>query len=602
MRRRALLAAAVFASAAVVSADGGRLRVHEDAGPFRVAVFTRPEPLVAGPADVSLLVQDRKSGNAVLDADVTLVMSGPGGSSVSTPAGRHARNRLFYGARVELAPGTWIVEARVRRGPVSEVVSVRVDVGDGSAEAFSPWPYLAIPPLAIGLFAVNRRLRRRATMPVATALAIVSLWATTGCSYLKWRQDRSKGLSELKKQPSLVLEREVLPEDCYVLAGGPDYPDGEPPQVLAIALDHSHPSHELVGYREVTPDRRIFGILLPAGSYDLLYLVDVNHDGYYSTPEVVGRTDPEKPLRVDGPETTDGVIVPAPTIALDLESPQKAETPIHIKVNPNPMVVESVAASMFDPQYGELGVYQPTRFMAKMENVLFSVGEPDPKKVQVVLVHGIDGTPRDFATLIPSLDPKRYHVWLFYYPSGLPLDKLGKILALVLQKIAAAHPPDMRMAVVAHSMGGLVGRRALNELCRSGRKPDYLRVYVSFDTPYGGVEAAAGAVKRGTELVASWIDVAAGSPFLTRLHETDLPDDLPFYLFFGWGLSGHHGPSPAGDGTIALASQLDPRAQAVATGMSGYEETHVGILSDKAALEELSRILAESCARKDPGN
>jgi hypothetical protein len=118
--------------------------------------------------------------------------------------------------------------------------------------------------------------------------------------------------------------------------------------------------------------------------------------------------------------------------------------------------------------------------------------------------------------------------------------------------------------------------------------------YVSFDTPYGGVESAAGAVKRGTELVASWIDVAAGSPFLTRLHATPLPEDLPFQLFFGWGLHGHHGPAPAGDGTITLASQLDPRAQAVATGMSGHEQTHVGILSDRAALEELSRVLDET--------
>ena len=40
----------------------------------------------------------------------------------------------------------------------------------------------------------------------------------------------------------------------------------------------------------------------------------------------------------------------------------------------------------------------------------------------------------------------------------------------------------------------LVSRRALKELCRSG-KPSYLRLYASFDSPYGGVEAAAGAVK-----------------------------------------------------------------------------------------------------------
>ena len=265
-----------------------------------------------------------------------------------------------------------------------------------------------------------------------------------------------------------------------------------------------------------------------------------------------------------------------------------------MEVDPDPLAVDSVADPIFDPQYGELGVYQPAAFLAKV-NVLYSIGDTDFKKTQVVLVHGINGTPRDFATLIPSLDPKRYHAWVFYYPSGLPLDKLGKILALVVQKIAAAGPKDMRLALVAHSMGGLVGRRAINELCLSG-KPDYLRVYASFDTPYGGVESAAGAVKRGTELVPSWIDIAAGSPFLTRMHETDLPEDLPFQLFFGWGLHGQHGPAPAGDGTITLASQLDPRAQAVATGMSGFGQTHVGILSDKEALEELSRVLDEACA------
>ena len=436
-------------------------------------------------------------------------------------------------------------------------------------------------------------LRRPAALALAAALAA----SCAGCAYLKWRKERNEGLAQLKKQPSLVLEKEVLPEDCFVLAGGPGYGAGGRPQVLAAAFDHSDAAHELVGSREVLPERGLFGMLLPAGSYDLLYFADLNHDGYYSTGEVVGRTAPEAPVRVDGTASSDGVIVPAPPVRLDLAEPSSSDTALHRQVVPEPMVVESVAAPIFDPEYGELGVYQPTRFMARLENMLYSIRTPDFEKAQVVLVHGIDGTPRDFATLIPSLDPSRYHVWLFYYPSGLPLDKLGKIFALVLEKLAAAGPADMRMAVVAHSMGGLVARRGINEMCRSG-KPRYLRMFASFDTPYGGVESAAGAVRRGTELVPSWIDVAAGSPFLTKLHETPLPKDLPFHLFFGWGLHGDHGPSPAGDGTIALASQLDPRAQTLATGMSGYGQTHVGILSDQAALAELSRVLDATCADK----
>ena len=595
MRRPLLLAAALVACAAAMSADGGRLRVHQDAGAFRVAIFSRPEPLVAGPADVSVLGQDRKTGEIVLDAEVTLVVSGPDGVSVSTPAGRHARNRLFYGARLELMPGTSTVEAQIRRGGESASMPTRIDVPGGSAGgAFSPWPFLVLPPLAVGLFALNRRLRRRGL--ATAALAILCLWGTSGCSYLKWRKERSAGLAALKREPNLLLEKEVLPENCFVLAGGPDYGEGERPQLLVAAFDHSSQAHELVASREVIPARGVFGILLPSGSYDLAFFADLNHDGYYSTGEVVGRTPADEPVLVAASTTKDGLVVAAPLIAIDLAAPQSYRTAIRMEVDPDPLAVDSVADPIFDPKYGDLGVYKPAEFLAKV-NVLYSVGDTDFKKTQVVLVHGINGTPRDFATLVPSLDPKRYHIWVFYYPSGLPLDKLGKILALVIQKLAAAAPNDMRLALVAHSMGGLVGRRAINELCLSG-KPDYLRVYASFDTPYGGVESAAGAVKRGTELVASWIDVAEGSPFLTKLHETDLPDDLPFYLFFGWGISGTHGPSPAGDGTISLASQLDPRAQAAATGMSGYSETHVGILSDKAALEELSRDLDEACAVK----
>jgi pimeloyl-ACP methyl ester carboxylesterase len=285
-------------------------------------------------------------------------------------------------------------------------------------------------------------------------------------------------------------------------------------------------------------------------------------------------------------------------VAIDLGSPRAAPITVRVEVDGQDSVVESVDDPIFSPELGELGVYQPTRFLARTQRWFFSIGVPDFSKTQLVLVHGIDGTPRDFRALIAGLDTGRYDVWLFYYPSGLSLDQLGNALARAVGRlVGASGAPELRVAIVAHSMGGLVGRRAVNELCRDGR-PAYLRMYASFDTPYGGVEAVAGAVKRGTELVPSWIDVAADSPFLTRLPATPLPTDLPFHLFFGWGDRHGHGPSPAGDGTITLASQLDPRAQAVATGMSGFEDTHVGILSDPKAIEALAQALEKATAEK----
>jgi hypothetical protein len=160
MRARLLFAAGVFGVAATALADGGRLRAYEETGDFRVAIFTRPEPLAAGPADVSVLVQDRETGEALLDADVTLVLSGPDGRASELPARRHARNRLFYGAAAELSPGAWTVTARIRTAAAAGEARAAFEVGE-APRAVGAWPYLALPPLAVALFAANRTLRSR---------------------------------------------------------------------------------------------------------------------------------------------------------------------------------------------------------------------------------------------------------------------------------------------------------------------------------------------------------------------------------------------------------------------------------------------------------
>ena len=95
-------------------------------------------------------------------------------------------------------------------------------------------------------------------------------------------------------------------------------------------------------------------------------------------------------------------------------------------------------------------------------------------------------------------------------------------------------------------------------------------------------------------MVASWRDIATSSAFVEKLFMAPLPKDLPFYLFFGWGNGDARGPNPAGDGTIRLRSQLDPRAQASATKILGFEQTHVGILNDSGALNALGSILNET--------
>ena len=432
---------------------------------------------------------------------------------------------------------------------------------------------------------------RRRSSVFFGALALAFLLGTADCSYLKWKHEKSLQRAEHRRNPTLLLTKEIAPEECFVLTGRAiPPPGGRLDPFLVAAYDHGG-THELVGSHEVVFPDGTYGILLPNGEYDLLFFTDIDRDGFYETGEVAGRTPPDSPVRVGPNASHDGVTIAMHDIVVDRSHPTPGSAALRVQTARKEFVVKSVDDPIFDPKFGEMGVYHPNRFLARTQNWLFSVGEPHLAKPQIILVHGINGTPRDFATLIPTLDGKNYQIWLFYYPTGLSLDKLGIILARVVEILAdSANSPEFRVAIVAHSMGGLVGRRAVNELCRAG-KPAYLKGYASFDTPYGGIERVVGAVNAGRELVPSWKDIAANSKFIERLHRTTLPRDLPFHLFFGWGNPTGYGPTVAGDGTISLASQLDRRAQAAATTTSGYPATHVGVLSDPAALEALSRFL-----------
>ena len=102
---------------ATVWADGGLLRARRAAGPFIVSIFTAPEPLRAGPVDVSVLVQS--SGGAVLtEAAVDILVE-----STTRPIERRqarathdaASNKLTSAAVVDLpAAGEWTLTVSVR--------------------------------------------------------------------------------------------------------------------------------------------------------------------------------------------------------------------------------------------------------------------------------------------------------------------------------------------------------------------------------------------------------------------------------------------------------------------------------------------------------
>ncbi|NQX90433.1 MAG: hypothetical protein HRT77_17470 [Halioglobus sp.] len=148
---------------AQVQADGGVVRASESVGPWRITVFSAPVPLRAGPADISVFVQDQTTRKPLLTARVDVVLTDELGQRMTQRATRQdATNRLMYAALVTLpTAGRWSVDVTVQDGQLSESISLEVDVGP----AWPPWtdhlPWLVLPLVGLGLFAGHQVLAAR---------------------------------------------------------------------------------------------------------------------------------------------------------------------------------------------------------------------------------------------------------------------------------------------------------------------------------------------------------------------------------------------------------------------------------------------------------
>lgn len=169
---------------AVALADGGVVRARQTQGKFIVTIFTPPESSTAGPTEVTVMVQRSDTEEVVMDAAVDLSFLPPAGASIqpdkepcggpgmiNLPAGpapsvratrAQAANKLLYGASVVLpAVGDWQLRALVREGNDQVTITCNIPIGAPARRIAVLWPVLALPPLAIALFAINQWIRTR---------------------------------------------------------------------------------------------------------------------------------------------------------------------------------------------------------------------------------------------------------------------------------------------------------------------------------------------------------------------------------------------------------------------------------------------------------
>ncbi|MBV8865032.1 MAG: FixH family protein [Acidobacteriaceae bacterium] len=163
-------------AAEIIFADGGTLVLRKQAGPLTISIFSSPEPLRVGPADLSVMVQKRNDKSEVLDAKVSLHLthSNPDGIAEVFARATHANatNKLLYASRVNLASaGVWRLAAMVDSKNGSAEVAGEVTVRPPQPPILAYWPYFTLVPLIIALFVVNQWLkgRRKLRRPLARA-------------------------------------------------------------------------------------------------------------------------------------------------------------------------------------------------------------------------------------------------------------------------------------------------------------------------------------------------------------------------------------------------------------------------------------------------
>ncbi len=138
-------------------ADGGHIALHATSGSVTITVFTSPEPLVTGPADFSVLVQDAASDEPLAGARVQGTLTT---QQRRVPIG-FARSGGLMAAAVRLPEaGSYRLDLSVESpGTPTAVFSTTLMVEASHERRTTVIVALVFPLVVIGLFLVNQQLK-----------------------------------------------------------------------------------------------------------------------------------------------------------------------------------------------------------------------------------------------------------------------------------------------------------------------------------------------------------------------------------------------------------------------------------------------------------
>lgn len=316
------------------------------------------------------------------------------------------------------------------------------------------------------------------------------------------------------------------------------------------------------------------------GSFDLISdvlwrirvgaFIDQNGDGRHQLSEPAVRA-PEvlEPESDRDYGTRDGIILRISRtsrleVALLIASPEQRS------ISTGEIV--SLDDELFSLEAANLGVRDPLQFMRDYTAGFFLLETWDPNKEPIFFVHGLGGSVRQMQPIIEALDTERFQPVLTVYPSGWRLADVATYFDEVLDEFIASHPAT-NIHIIAHSMGGLIVRKALGERFRR-RGPDVVRTFTSIASPLGGHPSALAGVRFAPRSVPAWSDLALPSQFLRDLYRDPLPDGVVYRLVF-----------TTRDESVPLQSQQRDSAMREASATLGVHARHVEVLGRPETLD-----------------
>ncbi len=370
--------------------------------------------------------------------------------------------------------------------------------------------------------------------------------------------------------------------------------------LIVVLFTDTDGKKKIENFRVIDESEDFYSFLVHTGVYYILAFEDENHNlkydegeyfGHFGSPDAIhiSTLRPERDLHIRVASTT-GI---SEELRADL-------TMIQSGVDIKSLAVGKIASlddEIFSEKYAKMGLWQPLTFLKEAGVGVYFLEQYDPDKIPILFVHGATGSPRNFQYMAENIDRNLFQPWFYHYPSGIMLSKVSHFLNHLIIYLHDKYRFE-QLYITAHSMGGLVVRSFIVENIYEDRN-DYIKLFISISSPFGGLKIAKKGVDHAPVAVPSWHDLVPNSLFIEQIFKQPLNSKLGYYLFFSY--KGNCSMfMDNNDGTVTLRSQLDSRAQDDAKKVYGFDEGHVAILSSPVVFRKYNEIVTSTAGMRTP--